>query len=102
MSGLIDPNGKPLNGHQDHKRTGPDAVKEVYNFIADRLGEINMLLGENYRLSIMARHVNMPEGQNADIFISQEGPEEVIAACQRLIDEKAKPTQGGETVENNS
>lgn len=97
MSKILDASGNAIK--KDTKMTGEAAVKAVHAFISASLEEIKTILPPDYKVSFLARHTNMPEGQNADIFISEEQPADVMTACRRLIIDGAKPTFEGETTD---
>lgn len=52
------------------------------------MGALADLLPESYELTLVARHKTMPPEKNADILITRDDPEAVVAAIQRLVAER--------------
>lgn len=51
--------------------------------IERHLERIEKLLGENYVLTLIARHKTMPPDKNADILVSMDEPEKARAVIDR-------------------
>jgi hypothetical protein len=60
-------------------------VLQLGAVIERHLKQIEKLLPAAYRLTLVARHTEMPAGKNADIIVSLDELPEVVVALERLI-----------------
>ncbi|OPY85361.1 MAG: hypothetical protein A4E65_00127 [Syntrophorhabdus sp. PtaU1.Bin153] len=60
-------------------------MNELQLEIEKHLERIERMLPRAYKLTLVARHVEMPEDKNADIVLTLDDPNKVIDAIRRLF-----------------
>jgi hypothetical protein len=57
----------------------------LHSEIEAHLHRIAKLLPPAYKLTLLARHTEMPDDKNADIILTRDDPNAVVRAIKRLV-----------------
>ncbi len=62
----------------------PNVLERAREGMEVRLNQIGQLLPDAYKLTLLARHTEMPAERNADILLTIDDPRAIILAIERL------------------